>query len=121
MPVKGEKTGQKLVRDSATGRFLPGNKSGGRPPLDKGLTKESFRELGPRALEVLIGIMEKEDASEASRIKAAEIILDRGYGKAVQAVEATVEAKTSDGLSLAEKLAYIKSLQSDGETPTPQK
>lgn len=121
MPVKGEKTGQKPVRDSATGRFLPGNKSGGRPRLEPGLTKDSFKALGPRALEVLIGIMEKEDASEASRIKAAEIILDRGFGKAVQAVEATVETKNADDLSLAEKLAYIKSLQSEGETPTPRK
>lgn len=84
MPGNGKKS---VERDPTTGRFLPGNKSnGGRPKLPDEL-KQSFRDAAPEALEVLKKILRNEEARDADRIRCAEIILDRGYGKPVQAVD----------------------------------
>lgn len=38
------------------------------------------------ALKCLVGIMNKSDAPEAARVSAANSVLDRGWGKAVQAL-----------------------------------
>ncbi|WP_445083461.1 hypothetical protein [Bradyrhizobium sp. TM233] len=40
------------------------------------------------ALRVLVGIMRSDDATPAVRLSAANAILDRGWGKAAQPVEA---------------------------------
>jgi hypothetical protein len=40
------------------------------------------------AVRTLVGIMNKESAPEASRVAAANSLLDRGWGKAVQHIEA---------------------------------
>ena len=39
------------------------------------------------ALNVLVGIMRSKDATAAARVTAANAILDRGWGKAPQAIE----------------------------------
>jgi hypothetical protein len=39
------------------------------------------------ALSVLVGIMRSKDATPAARVSAANAILDRGWGKAPQAIE----------------------------------
>jgi hypothetical protein len=39
------------------------------------------------ALNVLVGVMRNKDATPAARVAAANAILDRGWGKATQAVE----------------------------------
>ena len=39
------------------------------------------------ALNVLVGIMRSKDATAAARVSAANAILDRGWGKAAQAIE----------------------------------
>ena len=39
------------------------------------------------ALNVLVGIMRSKDATAAARVSAANAILDRGRGKAPQAIE----------------------------------
>ena len=64
---------------------VSGNK-GGRPKLPEEL-KEAFRAAAPDALRVLVGIINDEKARHADRIRAAEVVLDRGYGKPVQAVD----------------------------------
>lgn len=84
MPSTGAK--QEKRRDPATGRFLPGNRTGGRKQLPEEL-KQAFRDTGPKALEVLTRILTDETAKDSDRIRCAEIILDRGYGKPVQAVD----------------------------------
>ena len=43
------------------------------------------------AINVLAGIMNKTDAPESARVAAAEKLLDRGWGKAVQPMAVTVE------------------------------
>lgn len=39
------------------------------------------------AINVLVGVMRCEDATHAARVAAANAILDRGWGKAPQALE----------------------------------
>lgn len=39
------------------------------------------------ALNVLVGIVRSKDATAAARVSAANAILDRGWGKAAQALE----------------------------------
>lgn len=82
MPSNGSKSG----RDPKTGKFLPGNKGGGRAQLPEDL-KMAFRAAAPDALAVLKKILLDEGAKHADRIRCAEVILDRGYGKPVQAVD----------------------------------
>ena len=43
-----------------------------------------------KALNTLVGIMNKTTAPEAARVAAANSVLDRGWGKAVQHIEAEV-------------------------------
>jgi hypothetical protein len=38
------------------------------------------------AINVLVGVMRSKDATHAARVSAANSILDRGWGKAVQAL-----------------------------------
>jgi len=39
------------------------------------------------ALNVLVGVMRSKDATAAARVSAANAVLDRGWGKAAQAIE----------------------------------
>jgi hypothetical protein len=39
------------------------------------------------ALNVLVGVMRSKDATAAARVAAANAILDRGWGKATQAIQ----------------------------------
>lgn len=82
MPKNGKKTGH----DPITGRFVAGNSCGGRKPIPEDL-REAFQLLGHDALEMLRSVMLDENARNADRIKAAEIILDRGYGRPWQALD----------------------------------
>ena len=56
---------------------------------------EQIRKLAPGVPELLKSIMQDAKASPAYRLKAAEMILDRAYGKADAAlrVDATVQPK----------------------------
>lgn len=47
----------------------------------------AFRAAAPEALAVLVKILKDENAKHGDRIRCAEVILDRGYGKPVQAVD----------------------------------
>src|SRR5574343_278303 len=46
-----------------------------------------------KALNVLAGIMNEKDAPPAARVAAANSLLDRGWGKAMQPIEATIDDK----------------------------
>lgn len=58
---------------------------GGRPKL-VGKVRELAQEKGEDALRLLIQIMENPGEPTETRIKAAEKILDRGFGRPAQAV-----------------------------------
>jgi hypothetical protein len=61
---------------------------GGRPKEVKEVV-ELAREKGPEAIKALAGIMSNPNSPPAARVAAAGVILDRGYGKAAQAVQMT--------------------------------
>lgn len=65
-----------------------GNPSG-RPKIPEDI-KQAFKDLTPKAIETLQKILDDDDAKYADKIKAAEIIMDRGYGKPTQAVDLDV-------------------------------
>jgi hypothetical protein len=48
--------------------------------------KEAFREHSTDALEALVQIVNDKKARAGDRVRAAEVILDRGYGKPAQSV-----------------------------------
>lgn len=75
-----------VLRDSK-GRFVKGQSGNkrGRKKIPK-TVREAFEAAGMDAFLVLREIMLNPDAADKDRIRAAEIILDRGYGKPVQAV-----------------------------------
>ena len=68
-------------------RFGAGQKGnpGGRPALPDEL-REAFRALTPKALATLERVVE-EGEKDSDRVRAAEVILDRAWGKAAAAPE----------------------------------
>jgi hypothetical protein len=69
------------------------------------------RSHGPAALKTLAGIMNEKDAPPAARVAAANSLLDRGWGKAVQPVDATINDERSvNDLSSTELDARIAAI-----------
>lgn len=70
------------------GCFKPGQSGnpGGRPKLF-GEVGELAREHGPTAIVTLAKIMADEENKPAERIRAAEVLLDRGFGRPMQTLE----------------------------------
>jgi hypothetical protein len=70
--------------------FKPGESGnpGGRPKVLKHV-QEAAREHSSDAIKVLSAIMNNAKAPAAARISAASALLDRGYGKPLQAVDST--------------------------------
>jgi len=72
--------------------FKPG-KSGnpsGRPKQPKEF-KDLVKANTVPALEAVISIMNNKNAKESDRLKAAEIVIDRAYGKATQLIAGDAE------------------------------
>lgn len=88
-PLNGGKTVKKQKAEqgrNARGQFTKGNSGGGRPKVPEELRK-AFQKVCPEALEVLVSIMSDTEAKDNDRIRAAEVILERGYGKAPQSID----------------------------------
>jgi len=64
------------------GYFKPGNKLGGRKPLDLDF-KALLLEQSPQALQTIIEIMNNPKASNRERLEASKIIIERVYGKPI--------------------------------------
>jgi hypothetical protein len=62
---------------------------GGRPAMDPEL-KKAVQGYARDAIEYLAGVLSDPNAKPDHRIKAAEVLIDRGFGKAVQAIDATL-------------------------------
>lgn len=69
-------------------QFKPGQSGnpGGRPKMPEEI-RDMFREISPRACEVLCEIINDHRAKNSDRIRAAEVILDRAWGKPRQQVD----------------------------------
>src|SRR5262245_8168200 len=62
---------------------------GGRPK-EIAEVKELARQHMPAAIEALVSIMNNSKASDAARVSAATALLDRGYGKPQQHIDAEI-------------------------------
>ena len=62
---------------------------GGRPKQIAEV-KELARQHMPAAIEALVSIMNNPKASDAARVSAASALLDRGYGKPQQHIDAEI-------------------------------
>lgn len=103
------------------GTFAPGWKGGGRPKMPEEL-KKAFQDRTKDALDTLVDVMKNSDRG-SDRVKAAEAILDRSWGRPVQQIDANV----NDGSTVidtsklsSEKLAVLAELaiESLGEDAT---
>ena len=82
------RTGDEQAREQlgAATRWRPGTSGnpGGRPKAIRDVV-ELARQLTPEAIRTLSTVM-KTSRSDSARVAAAQVILDRGWGKPVQAV-----------------------------------
>lgn len=67
------------------GQFVSGHHMG-RPMTPEEL-RTRVRALCPTAVDVLSSIVASNGAKESDRIRAAEVLLDRGYGRPAQSVD----------------------------------
>ncbi len=72
--------------------------------------RDAARQHTLAAVETLVSVMEDLKAPHSARVAAANGILDRGYGKATQHIEA--EISVYDSLSYDDKVALLAALDS---------
>ena len=72
--------------------FKPGESGNpsGRPKMPPELI-QAFRDRTQDALNTLVEIMNDKEGRGSERVKAAEVIIDRAWGKAIQQAELTGE------------------------------
>jgi hypothetical protein len=85
---KNLRTGEKQARTrDSRGRFVKGvtGNPGGRPKNDN--VSDRLFPLVPKAIERIKMILDNPESTDRDVMKAAEIVLDRVYGKAFQSVQ----------------------------------
>lgn len=87
-PIDGCVMGKGKGAGSVATQFKPGQVAnpGGRP---KDIISPLARKYGPEAIATIYGIMSNPLTDEGVRIKAAALLLDRGFGKAREHIELT--------------------------------
>jgi hypothetical protein len=80
---------------------------GGRPKELRDIV-ELARSHGPEAIKTLADVMNNDQAPPAARVAASTAILDRGYGKPPQTIDANVNMM--DNLSDAELAGLVSAL-----------
>ena len=102
----------------AGGRFQPGisGNPGGRPK-EVGHVRELAREHTEEAIRTLAAIMQDGKEPAAARVRAAECLLDRGWGKAEMTANVKLPRNVRD-LSTEELLAIIASYADADEETT---
>lgn len=63
------------------GRFAPGHKSNGGRKRQPKAFRETVLKSAPEALETVLEIMRSTNARASDRLRAAEIVIERAYGK----------------------------------------
>lgn len=72
-----------------------------------------------KALSTLASIMNASDAPHSARVMAAQALLDRGWGKATQVIEATINNADASRVTDAELAAVIAGDSGEGTTEAP--
>ena len=100
------------------GRWNPGSSGNpaGPPSTSKSLAQDiRDRSLqGKKLVDYLFSVLEDTSLPHNLRIQAANIILDRGWGKPTTEVDIQISARPLQQYSLAELEAMIKVLPDDG-------
>jgi hypothetical protein len=81
--------------------FAPGQSGNptGRPRMEPG-EREAWQALSTKCRAKLDVLADKEDLPPATLVKIAELATDRGYGKAVQAIDFSAQEGTKVDFSL---------------------
>lgn len=82
-----------VVARGQGGKWLPGQGSpnpAGRPKASY-LVSDLAKQHTPEALATLVEVMQDKAAPAAARVSAAEAVLNRAWGRPVQAIDARVE------------------------------
>ncbi len=82
--------------------------TGGRPKADPA-TKEILLAGGPEAAQFMVDLLHDESARTSDRLRAAEYILDRLLGKAVQPILAEVH-REDEPMTLDEMFDTVKEI-----------
>ena len=92
-------------RDEA-GRFVKGQSGNpsGKKPMDADV-KEMLKAAAPKAAALLIETVNDPEVKIDLRIKCAETVMDRVYGKAVQPIEGNMDNKVEIVMGGASKYA----------------
>lgn len=70
--------------------------------------KQLAKAAAPSAIETLVSVMQSPNSPPAAKVAAAGVLLDRGYGKAPQTIDANVN--WSDNLGDHEQRALLSAL-----------
>ena len=105
--MEPSKRGENGQRDSK-GRFLPGNKGGGRPKEDRD-GREMLKRALPDAIQTVLDIMSDPDAAASARLEAAKTIIERVMGKAAQPIIAELH-QTDEPMTLQQMMARAREL-----------
>lgn len=89
---------------------------GGRPKVVSEV-QALAREHTMVAIETLSTIMCDENAPAAARVSAANAILDRGYGRPPQTIDAAVTSKPLEEMTDEELMAIISASDDSSEGP----
>ena len=95
------KAGKRKAPKTAFAKGVSGN-PGGRAKLtpEELDLRAAARLKAPEALNTILNLM-VESQNDSVRLKAAELVLDRGYGKATQTVEMNVKRSANEQIGRA--------------------
>ena len=89
--------------------FKPGQSGnpGGRPKMSEDV-REMLKAATPKAVRLLVSVMDDDGQKTALRMDAAKTIIERVYGKPLQPIDSTISGGLDVGLSDADRQLLAK-------------